>query len=90
MTEQEYGEAFGWANLVVETLWPEVHEDALVVDVEDNPGEPNLVFTLRVFDAKGPVGDPIVKMIAKAAVLDELRSRRARMQHLAYGQEQAA
>jgi hypothetical protein len=86
MTEQEYGEKFGWANLIVETLWPEVDPDALVTMVENEPDQPNLVFTLRVFDAQGhTVGDPIVKMIARAALSEEMAKRRARTLALMQG-----
>jgi hypothetical protein len=80
MTEQEYGEMYGWANLAVEMIWPTVHPDALVTKVECDPTQPNMVFTLHVFGPDGAIVDgPIEKIISHGAFVDEMCKNAAKM-----------
>jgi hypothetical protein len=80
MNTQEYMEAFGWANLAVETIWPDTHENALVYAVENEPNCPNMIFHLSIFGNDGhPVGDPIVKMIVRSEFVRILQLKNEEM-----------
>jgi len=86
MTEKEYGEMYGWANLAVELIWPTLHTDALVTKVECDPTQPNMVFTLHVFGPDGEIVDgPIEKIISHGAFVDEMRKNADRAIALTQG-----
>lgn len=71
---QFYLENFGWANIIVDRLCPDLHPDALVYEITMIPEEPNAIFKAARFT--GPIvcgemiGDPVVKIIAKEALID--------------------
>lgn len=86
MTEQEYGEQYGWANLAVQVIWPTVHPDALVTKVECDLEKPNMIFTLHVFGADGTIVDgPIEKIIAHEAFAQTMRDNAGRAMALMQG-----
>lgn len=79
---QKYTEVFGWWNVLVQALWPDLDPDAVVYEVEID--DPNItirlgVFTGEVLAAGKMIGEPIEKMVARDFVLDQINQFEAAM-----------